>query len=188
MRREKLCVKCVYQSGVSLVNALIGYGSLIHDSELIDNGFPLDSTCPVLVQGFKRMFSQEPSWRRTGQGEERAVLNAFSSQQHWLNALLISGLNDDFLIDLDRREKGYSRIEVAPSYLQKYNLSHTTPIPQNIYIYTGDVDKQSDSILPNASYLHKCLEGAKQWGEDFYSDFLDSTFVKNDIPLREYIE
>lgn len=169
------------------MDALIVYGSLIDKSELIDNGFPLDSTWPILVEGFKRIFSQEPSWR-SDQGEKRAVLNAISSRQHWLNALLISDLNDDFLIDLDRREKGYNRIEVAPSYLQKYDLSYTTPIPQNIYVYTGDVDKQSDSILPNASYLHKCLEGAKQWGEDFYSDFLDSTFVKNDILLRSYIE
>jgi hypothetical protein len=163
------------------------YGSLIDKSELTDNGFPLDSTCPVLVQGFKRIFSQEPSWR-SDQGEERAVLNAIRSQQHWLNALLISGLNDDFFIDLDRREKGYNRIEVSPSYLQKYDLSYTPPIPENIYVYTGEVDKQSDSILPNPSYLHKCLEGAKQWGENFYSDFLNSTFVKNSILLRSYIE
>ncbi len=169
------------------MDALIVYGSLIDKSELTDNGLPLDSTCPVLVQGFKRIFSQEPSWR-SDQGEKRAVLNAISSQQHWLNALLISSLNEDFLIDLDRREKGYNRIEVAPSCLQEYDSSYTIPTLQSIYIHTGDVDKQSDSILPNTSYLHKCLEGARQWGDNFYSDFLDSTFVKNNILLRAYIE
>ena len=169
------------------MDALIVYGSLINKSELIEDGFSLDSICPVIVQGFKRVFSQEPSWR-SDQGEERAVLNAVSSQQYWLNGLLISGLNDAFFTDLDEREKGYNRIGVAPSYLRKYDSSYTYPSPQNIYMYTGKMNKQSDSILPNTSYLHKCLEGARQWGEDFYSDFLDSTFVKNNILLRAYIE
>jgi hypothetical protein len=169
------------------MDALIVYGSLINESELVKGGFSVDSTSPVIVQGFKRIFRQEPSWR-ADQGEERAVLNAVRSQQHWLNGLLIWGLDDGFFIDLDEREKGYERIGVASSSLRRYDSSYTSPIPQNIYIYTGDEDKQSDSILPNESYLRTCLEGAEQWGEDFYSDFLHSTFVKNDILLRTYIE
>jgi hypothetical protein len=169
------------------MDALIVYGSLINKSELIEDGFSLDSTCPVIVQGFKRVFSQEPSWR-SDQGEERAVLNAVSSQQYWLNGLLISGLNDAFFTDLDEREKGYNRIGVAPSYLRKYDSSYTYPSPQNIYMYTGKMNKQSDSILPNTAYLHNCLKGAEQWGKDFYNDFLDSTFVENNTLLRAYIE
>jgi hypothetical protein len=42
--------------------------------------------------------------------------------------------------------------------------------------------------MPNASYLSICLEGAKQWGQDFYNDFLDSTFIEDDILLRAYVE
>jgi hypothetical protein len=170
------------------MDALIVYGSLIKESELVQGGFSVDSIFPVIAQGFKRMFRQEPSWRRSDQGEERAVLNAVRSQQHWLNGLLIWGLDDGFFADLDEREKGYKRIRVAPSSLRRYDYSYTSPIPKNIYIYTGDVDKQSDSILPNESYLRTCLEGAEQWGEDFYRDFLHSTYVKNDILLGTYIE
>src|SRR3954447_21662558 len=138
------------------MDALIVYGSLINESELVRGGFSVDSTCPVILQGFKRMFRQEPSWRKSDQGEERAVLNAVSSQQHWLNGLLIWGLDDGFFTNLDEREKGYQRIGVAQSSLRRYNSSHTSPIPQNIYIYTGDVEKQSASILPNESYLRTC--------------------------------
>lgn len=169
------------------MDALIVYGSLIKQSELSQNGFPLDSMCPIIVRGFKRIFSQEPSWR-SAQGEERAVLNVLSSRQHWLNGLLISGLDDGFFIELDKREKGYNRIEVDPSYLQEYNSSYIITASQNIYIYAGKLDKQNDSILPSTSYLDTCLEGAKRWGETFYSDFLDSTFVKNNILLRTYIQ
>lgn len=169
------------------MDALIVYGSLINESELIQYGFPLDSTYLVVVQGFKRIFSQEPSWR-LDQGEQRAVLNVISSEQHWLNALLISGLNESFLVDVDKREQGYDRIRVAPSHLRAYYSHHTAPVPQDIYIHSGKRDKQSDSILPNTSYLDICLEGAKRWGEDFYTDFLDSTFVSNDTPLRTYME
>lgn len=167
------------------MDGLIAYGSLINRSELVRGGFPLDGAHLVIVQGFKRVFSQEPSWR-ADRGEERAVLNAIGSRQYWLNAVLIPGLSDDFFADLDEREKGYARIRVAPSSLRVYGSSHAIPIPRNIYIYTGDENKQSDSILPNEPYLRTCLEGAKQWGEDFHDDFLDSTFVKNDILLRAY--
>lgn len=96
------------------MDALIVYGSLINKSELEKGGFPLDSTRPVVVRGYKRVFCQEPSWR-PDRGEQRAVLNVIGSKQHWLNALLISGLNDGFLADLDKREKGYNRIKVASS-------------------------------------------------------------------------
>lgn len=168
------------------MDALIVYGSLINKSVLIQNGFTLDSICPVIVQGFKRVFNQEPSWR-SGQGEQRAVLNVVSSKRHWLNALLISGLNEDFLADVDKREKGYDRIRVASSYLRGYHSAHTPPTPQDVYIHTGKTYKQSDNILPNTSYLDICLDGAKLWGKDFYNDFLDTTFVNN-ILLRTYIE
>jgi|SRR5215210_1142915 len=166
------------------MDALIVYGSLINKSELEKGGFPLDSTRPVVVRGFKRVFCQEPSWR-SDQGEQRAVLNVISSEHHWLNALLILDLDDGFLADVDEREKGYDRIRVAPSCLRGYQPLSTTP--QNIYTHVGKADKQSDSILPNASYLSICLEGARQWGEDFYNEFLDSTFVKHDVLLRTYV-
>ena len=115
-------------------------------------------------------------------------MNVISSQQHWFNGLLVSDLDDGFFTDSDKRERGYNRIRVAPSYLQKYDSSYTTSIPRNIYIYAGGTNQQSDSILPNTSYLDTCLEGAKQWGEDFYNDFLDSTFIKNNALLRTYVE
>ncbi len=168
------------------MNALIAYGSLINKSGLTQSGFPLDNTCPVIIWGYKRTFYQEPSWR-SDEGEARAVLNVVDSPQHWANALLVSGLNDGFLADLDKREKGYNRTKVDPSHLEEYYSCCTVPNPRNIYVYMGKPDKQSDSILPNSSYLQRCLEGAMQWGEDFHRDFLDSTFVRDNVPLRRYV-
>ena len=130
------------------------------------------------------MFCQEPSWR-PDRGEQRAVLNVISAEHHWLNALLISGLDDRFLADIDEREKGYDRIEVTPSCLRGYHPLPSTP--RNIYTHAGKADKQNDSIMPNASYLSIYLEGAKQRGQDFYNEFLDSTFVKDGILLRTYL-
>ena len=171
------------------MNALVVYGSLVNKSELTRGGFPLGRTCPVILRGFKRVFRQEPSRRHSGQGEERAVLNVVASGQDWLNGLLVWGLDDSFFVDLDEREKGYDRIEVSPSSLRKYHpsSSYATPIPRNVYVYTGEAVKQSDSILPSASYLEICLEGAREWGEGFYEDFLDSTFIKNEALLRTYV-
>jgi hypothetical protein len=166
------------------MDALVVYGSLINKSELTKGGCPLDSTCSVVLRGFKRVFCQEPSWR-PDRGEQRAVLNVIGCEHHWLNALLISGLDDRFLADVDEREKGYDRTKVAPSYVRGYHPLSTKP--RNIYTHAGKADKQNDSILPNASYLSICLEGAKQRGQDFYNEFLDSTFVKDGILLRTYL-
>ncbi len=154
--------KRTYRSGVSTMDALIVYGSLIDKLELVQGGFSLDSTRPVVVRGFKRIFAQEPSWR-SDQGEERAVLNVVCSQEHWLNAVLVFGLDDGIWTELEEREKGYNRVRVAPRSLrEKYGSYSTAPTLQNIYVYVGKTDKQSDSVLPNSSYLHKCLEGAKR--------------------------
>jgi hypothetical protein len=116
------------------VDALIVYGSLINKLELTKGGFPLDNTRPLVLRGFKRVFCQEPSWRPDW-GEQRAVLNVIGSEQHWLNALLISGLTDGFLADLDKREKGYNRIKVAPSCLLGYHPLSPTPHIAQLLIF-----------------------------------------------------
>jgi hypothetical protein len=132
------------------------------------------------------MFSQEPS-RRAAPGEERAVLNVVRSPRHWINGVLISAISHGFFFNLDSREKGYTRVRVDPSSLGSYGAHSRTSVPDDIYIYTGNQNKQNSSILPNTAYLHICLEGANQWGADFYNDFLDSTFVKKNILLRTYL-
>ena len=59
----------------------------------------------------------------------------------------------------------------------------TTPA----YIYLGRPEKSHDAILPNEEYLDICLAGARQRGNCFFEDFLKTTFVRGNIPLKEYL-
>lgn len=168
------------------MNSLIVYGSLLNKRELARQGFSLDDIFPVIADGFKRVFSQEPSWR-VGVATERAVLNAVKSKDHWLNGILVSNLTEDLIMKLDEREKGYERVEIPPACLRKYKDSKKFSFNQKVYMYIGRPEKQNSTILPNSSYLNICLEGAKQWGQDFYEDFLNTTYVNRDIQLRNFI-
>jgi hypothetical protein len=139
---------------------------------------------PIRIEGWKRVFNLEPT-RRKGEGNNKAVLNAVRSEE-WLNAVLICGVGDIFLEDLDERELGYNRIEVPNSTI---SFPYGNPVNElgKIYIYSGKPHKINDLILPNLSYLQLCLDGAKQWSLDFYQDYLKSTFTASGVILSDYL-
>ena len=65
--------------------------------------------CPVMVRGFRREFSQEPSWRKV-EGRDRAVLNVNQCTSGVFNGVLLRNISERSLEQLDHRERGYSRI------------------------------------------------------------------------------
>lgn len=169
------------------MNSLIVYGSLLNKHELGRQGFKLGDVNPVIISGFKRVFNQEPSWR-TGVAQERAVLSVVKSDSYWLNGILISNLPESLILKLDERERGYDRIEIGSIHVRMYKDTKGLTTAGKIYMYIGRPEKQNPVILPNSSYLNICLEGAKQWGQDFYQDFLDTTYLNKNVRLKEVIK
>ncbi len=163
---------------------LIVYGSLINKQELLNKNISQDRCIPIIVKGLKREFSQEPSWRKSTLND-RAVLSVFPSKDHHINGILIKDIKESELIELDHRERGYQRIEIDLSQIEtKYGKNKLNN--NKNYIYMGKKQKYNNKINPNPQYLELCISGAKSWGDDFYVDFINTTYSKNKI-LRELI-
>lgn len=164
---------------------IIAYGSLINPQEIENQRKQPSHIVPLKLFTFKRSFNQRPAWREST-SENSAVLNAQTSKQDWLNAVCYCFADFDFT-DLDNRERGYSRAAVPPDSLTCYQ-GHNLPELEKIFIYLGKKDYESNTLLPNPDYLNICLTGAKNWGENFYCDFLNTTHINNGIILREHIQ
>ena len=163
---------------------IIAYGSLINPQEAESLGAPPVHIIPLKLDTFKRSFNQQPAWRKSS-SENSAVLNVSRSKQNWLNAVCYCFDDFDFTA-LDKRERGYSRTAVQHDKISCYQ-GHNLPELKEFSIYLGKAEYQSDTILPNLDYLDICLNGAKNWGEDFYRDFLNTTYINSEILLREYL-
>ena len=164
---------------------IITYGSLINPQETETLRKRPTHIIPIKLETFKRSFNQRPAWRRST-SEHSAVLNVQTSEQNWLNAVCYCFNGFDFS-DLDNRERGYSRTVVQPDKISCYQ-GHNLPKLEEICIYLGKTEYQNNTLLPNPDYLDICLKGAKNWGEDFYHDFLNTTHINNGLLLREYVQ
>ncbi len=170
------------------------YGSLIDQQQRQKQPNLSSNAYPVLVKGYKRVFNQEPSWRK-GCGERRAVLNVVRSDQDCFNGLLVKLRDNSVFLELDKREKGYDRIRVASSQIAKlpdvagsaHASVYSKLAQEQVYLYLGKLEKQNNNISPNPDYLNLCLRGAQQWGDRFYEQFLQTTYVGK-LTLKTFLE
>jgi len=176
------------------MTAIIAYGSLINPEQRRQGLHLFADACPVLVKGYRRVFSQEPSWRE-GDRTHRAVLNVIKSDEDWFNGVLVALHSGSHFEDIDQREIGYNRVLVASSQIAPFEKISKKPsceqgpdgqmseqvsnaiAAQPTYIYLGKPEKQNNSILPNRDYLALCLRGAQHWGDTFYEQFLQTTYI-----------
>jgi hypothetical protein len=182
--RAPLHPAAVAKNGTPTMFSLLAYGSLIHPAELARHALDRRCCTPVRVRGFRRSFSQEPSWR-PAVSEARAVLTLQRSANDWINALLVQEFDDDALAELDIRERGYIRTPVPPERIQPYATagwaSPTAPVA-----YLGRAAKHNPRLLPSEEYLELCLAGAAAWGPEFLTDFVATTFVQERRTLLEH--
>ncbi len=150
----------------------IVYGSLLHPLELKSHGISMNDVEFVKVKNFKRIFNQEPV-RRRADIKHRAVLNIEKDESSWFNAILIKNISENSLKELDAREAGYDRINLEDGLVTYYKDGK---IAKNCFVYIGKEGKQSDKILPNIEYAQICLDGAKSHFEQFYQDYLKTTY------------
>lgn len=163
---------------------IIGYGSLVNCTQHVHQKELLVDTVPIKLRSYKRIFNQRPTWRKAT-STKAAVLNAHYSESDWLNAVCYCYEDFNF-IDLDHRERGYSRTAVATQSITCYQGKDLPPLTK-LFIYLGKTENRDDTLLPNSEYLKICLTGAKSWGDDFYRDFLTTTYINHGILLREYV-
>lgn len=158
---------------------LIVYGSLLHPDELTGHGIALERVIPVIVQGWQRIFNQEPSWRPSV-SDHRAVMNILRDENHWFNALLIRNISPEHIDELDKRERGYDRVALPNGSVTTY----TGEIMDNCIVYAGKAEKRNDRIYPNRNYFELCKNGAQSHCEAFYQDYLLSTYAFDGRRIR----
>ena len=161
----------------------IVYGSLLHPKELRSHGISMDMVEFVRVKGYKRIFNQEPS-RRRADTINRAVLNIEKDDDSWFNAILIKNISENSLKELDIREIGYDRLNLRNGLVQYYKDG---TIAQNCFVYIGKNGKQNSKILPNIDYFKLCLNGAKSHFDEFYVDYLNTTYQNDEGKTRPII-
>lgn len=150
----------------------IVYGSLLHPKELAKHHISLEDIAYVKVQHLRRIFNQEPTWRKIN-SIHRAVLNVEFEQDAWFNALLIKNLTVSHLEELDIRETGYERVNIPNGNVKLYNSGE---IIKNCVLYKGKPEFQNNKLQPHKEYFSLCDEGAKSHFEEFYLDYRKTTF------------
>lgn len=150
---------------------LIVYGSLLHVEELKKHQIDLKRVEKVKVKGFKRVFNQLPSWRKVD-GNKKAVMNIEFDKNSWFNALVIKDLDEEYIKDLDHRERGYDRVNLKDGDV----VSYDGDVIKNCIVYKGKEDKQSSEILPNPDYFEICKNGALTHGKKFFEDYMKTTY------------
>jgi len=155
---------------------LIVYGSLLHIEELKKQNIDPSQVEFVKVKGFKRVFNQEPSWRKVD-GIHKAVLNIEADKNAWFNAIAIKNLDEEYVKELDHRERGYDKTMLKDSSVTLYD---NDTVLKDCIVYKGKEGKQNDKILPNIDYFEICKNGAKSHFDEFYQDYLATTY-KNSL-------
>jgi len=150
---------------------LIVYGSLLNPKELEKHNIDMSQIEFVKVKGFKRIFNQEPSWRKVD-SIYRAVMNVEIDENSWFNALLIKDLSKEYFDDLDVRERGYDRTSIKDGDV----LNYDGKVLNDCIVYKGKKDKQNSEIFPNKDYFLICKDGAKAHFSEFYDDYLCTTY------------
>ncbi len=170
---------------------LITYGSLLHPEELEVLFHRSDQNVfPVRVEGYTRRFSKSVSPHlRTVNGPKSGVLNLHSSDGNWFNGLLVGPLSLSGLRKYAFREREYDITDVRREHIEFYESPPAGFEKDLTSIYTcrlEDLDESDGELEPVPAYLDLCLEGAREWGETFFNDFIRTTRVK-DRSLKKYI-
>lgn len=160
---------------------IIVYGSLLNKSEL-DSVFDVTESeyIPVKIEGFKRSFNQSVTWRE-GENGERGVLTVFPDENAWINAVIVQNVPEKQFEAYCQREQGYTIVTVPSEKITPYSAD--SQITQSAEIAVGVL--WLDSVEPVPEYKELCLEGAKFWGDEFYSDFIETTVDSADRPDTE---
>jgi len=166
---------------------IFGYGSLLNFDSLLETSPDATNIQPVYIEGFKRSFNL---WDSEGLGSE----SHGKLRGHPYCALDIAKIGDETvngvsfevnisLENLKKRENMYNLIET-----EAFDFNSKTSVG-NVYVFSSNSNNGSYDFesVAQTRYLKMCLQGAKAMGDDFYQQFLATTYIENSN-LLEYPE
>ena len=168
---------------------IFGFGSLINRESLKATVSDAYDIKPCFIKGFVRDFSL---WDSVGFTETNLNLKAtpfcaldvkkVNDVSKIVNGVMFKTSETHFN-DLLRREQGYDLIET-----EVYDFKTGNPLG-SAFLFSANKNngKYNFGCKAQERYLSVCLSGAKAFGEKFYSEFLDTTFIENRC-LSEVLE
>eukprot|EP00457_Paulinella_chromatophora_P008891 gb/GEZN01008940.1/.p1 GENE.gb/GEZN01008940.1/~~gb/GEZN01008940.1/.p1 ORF type:complete len:308 (+),score=24.63 gb/GEZN01008940.1/:215-1138(+) len=184
---------------------IFGYGSLFNSKSRMQTNSECKDAVPVRISarwGYRRSWCfQHPREHITALGLEKCdEFNACS-----INGMVYPVRAEDLPV-FDRRESGYTRVEVPLQYVRMLSW-HSLPTNSVVltYVPTSPIPGNPPGTgLSSASYeapvlqtyIDVCLNGALEYGSDCASEFIASTFRWNtrywlndrEVPRRPWLK
>lgn len=153
---------------------LFGYGSLINLRSL-QNALKRRVNAEDVVQGY--LLDYERVWGAAGDiayenlGVKRSLfLDVKKRNGAYVNGILVS-VTDEEIANLDKREKGYERIDVSENVVPATLCQKST-----IYTYTyKSIERISDVSCIPYKYWECICNGAGKFGAKFLEDLIKTT-------------
>lgn len=168
---------------------IFGFGSLISRPSLLVTAPSATDIRPAFIKGFIRSFSQ---WDSVGYtetnldvaGEPMCALDIMHSSDtdNKVNGVVFTVNESDF-VKLVEREKGYEILTVVA-----HDYFTNRPITEDCLVFSANKNNGQYDFAGKAQqrYLETFLEASKQYGEQFYQEVLDTTFI-GAHKLREFV-
>jgi len=163
---------------------IFGYGSTINYKSRNETTKFISLSIPVRISnkfGYKRCWNfQSPNAKLTALGIVKDDKNPST-----INGVLFSVKKKDLNL-FDKREEGYSRIQIPIHFLEptswcclpNYNCIIWTYVPNNY-----NIPNKYYPILQ--SYIDVCINGALNYGKKFVIEFLNTTYSWNKYWLND---
>ncbi len=157
---------------------IIGYGSLMSPTSAGREFAGFKIPTKVRLFGVKRVFNRDV-WPGK---KESAMLDLLYSNNpaHWVNAVLYF-VDEKELAKLLKRELGY---DVGRVSYENYETGEKGEAYAFMAIFPETIEKYtSKDVVPVSRYLNLCLKAAQELGDDFYADFIETTFLADEETL-----
>lgn len=155
---------------------------------------------PVKIPGFKRTYSFE-----SPRGGAMLEAEYTGDESDYINGVIVTGLSEEQREKVDSSEEGYQRIDVPSDDIEHYLDDETLEemeleLPEHIEVYVAeeetDMFDKETSRTRNETYHARVMKGIGMLGElfgedvaqDFYEDFLDSTYERNFLTDEEWVK
>ena len=157
---------------------IFGYGSLLCEDSFKKTVSKYALLGPATLPNYKRVFCVESPGRKNEKTRTPAsVLNIEKDDCCKIMGILYD-IHENELDNLHLREKGYDLKEIVLLDGTKAN-TYIHPSKTCYQFITGDPVQQE--------YLNICLEATKRLGEEFYDNFIDTTFIGAQS-VREWLQ
>lgn len=168
---------------------IFGFGSLINTDSLRSTVLEASDIKPAYVKGFIRKFNL---WDSIGFRTDTPGfmdipycaldVKKISDPKSKVNGIAFK-VDNAQLDKLKNRERGYKLVKTSV-----YDFETDKKLGEgHLFSACKNDGKYEFGSRVQSRYLGICLEGAKKFGDEFYREFLNSTYIE-DEPLSEVLE